>query len=79
VPLRTPRTSKAVERYKREERERNNHLWGIAAGMLDPQTRADEVRVIRAKSGLPVGMPVRPELERRRPTGSPRPADDDAA
>jgi hypothetical protein len=45
----------------------------IAAGLLDPQTRADEVRVIRARLGLPAGMPVRPDLERRRPSGTYRP------
>ena len=43
-----------------------NDVIRVVAGMLDPRTRADEVRIIRHKMGLPVGMEMRPDLERRR-------------
>jgi hypothetical protein len=72
-------TPEEIEQYEREERQVNNRLMVALAGFLDPRTRADEVRVVRAKSGMPPGMPVRPDLERKRPTGTPSPADEPAA
>lgn len=40
----------------------------ICAGMLDPQTRADQIRILRHKMGLPVDTGMKPRLERLRPT-----------
>lgn len=42
----------------------------VIAGFLDPQTRADEVRIVRARLGLPVGMGMKPYLERKRANGT---------
>lgn len=49
----------------------------MAAGLLDPKTRKDEVLLVRARLGLPAGMPVRPDLDRRRPSGTCRLIEDD--
>ncbi len=67
-----------VARHHPPERALHGRLMTVLAGFLDPQTRADQVRVFRAENGMPAGMGVKPHLERKRPTGSPKRADDDA-